>query len=95
MLVAEGELDLASAPGLKWSMLEAVRTGCQELVLDLSKVDFMDSTALGVLVAVGRGLEGHRIALVGLQPDVRRLLAITGLEDSFATFGTVDEALGR
>ena len=91
----EGELDLAAAPGLKWSLLEAQRSGCEDLVLDLSKVDFMDSTALGVLVAVRRGLEGQRMALVGLQPDVQRLLAITGLEDTFATYGTVDEALGR
>ena len=94
VLAVEGELDLATSPNLKWALLEALHSGRPKLVVDLAAVSFMDSTALGVLVSIARGLEhDQRIALAGVQPDVRRVLEITGLEDAFATYATVDEAL--
>jgi len=94
VLAIEGELDLASAPSLKWAMADEVRAGVHQLVLDLSGVTFMDSTAIGVIVGIKRSLsEGERLALVNLSPDVKKTFEITGLESSFRIFGSVDAAL--
>ena len=77
-----GELDLDAAPAFEASM----RTVCGELVtIDFSEVTFMDSTALGVLVAAHNraALDGGEILLHGVQPNQMRIFEITGLTDRF------------
>src|SRR5437588_6187572 len=64
VIAIEGELDLASAPNLKWTLVDLFRAGYSQVVLDLSQVGFMDSTALGVLIGLDRNLNaGERIAI--------------------------------
>lgn len=89
-----GDLDLGAAPTLKWALTDEVRSGAVHLVLDLSAVRFMDSTALGVLVGVERSLEpGCRLSLAALGPDVRMTFEVTGLDSAFRIFAGVQEAL--
>jgi anti-sigma B factor antagonist len=94
VIAVEGELDLASAPSLKWTLVDQLRAGYGRLVLDLSLVTFMDSTALGVLVGVERSLNaGERLGIACPQPDVMKIFELTGLDGTFSIFSTVDEAL--
>jgi len=91
-----GELDLASAPQLKWAVSNELRAGARHVVVDLGQVTFMDSTAIGVLVGIDRSLaEGQWLALANLQPDVHMTFEVTGLDSAFQLFGTVEEALAR
>ena len=53
-LSAAGELDLTSVPEMEAALLGA--GDCRELVVDLAGVTFMDSTALGALIELERGL---------------------------------------
>src|SRR6202035_3521220 len=72
VLGVEGELDLASAPQLKFALADTLGAGASQLVLDLSLVTFIDSTALGVLVGAHRSLAaGERLVIPLLHP--RRL----------------------
>ena len=90
----EGELDLATAPRLKWMLLDALEAGHEELVVDLSLTTFMDSTALGVLVGVKRSLGvDARMAIVCSRSTVLKIFEFSGLDGMFAIFSTVDEAL--
>ncbi len=94
VISVEGELDLSSAPRLKWALLDALETGHNRLVLDLSLTTFMDSTALGVLVGVKRKLDGdERLAVVCAGPDVLKIFEYAGMDEAFAIFATLEQAL--
>ncbi len=94
VLGVEGELDLASAPQLKWALADTLGAGASQLVLDLSLVTFIDSTALGVLVGTHRSLAaGERLAIACSHPDVLNIFELTGLDATFDIFSTFDDAL--
>ncbi len=95
LLAVEGELDLSTAPRLKWEMIDLLGTVPRALVLDLSLTTFMDSTALGVLVGVRRGMElGQRLAIVCPRTDILKIFEFAGLDEMFSIFPTLEEALG-
>ncbi|MGH3344357.1 MAG: STAS domain-containing protein [Carbonactinosporaceae bacterium] len=89
-----GEIDLASAPEFRRVLL-----GCLDdshsLVVDLSKTDYLDSTALGVLIGVLRQTKalGGQLRLAGLQRRVRQVFHITHLNELFAIYDTAEDAL--
>jgi anti-sigma B factor antagonist len=90
----EGELDIATAPSLKWALVDLVETAHNRLVVDLSLATFMDSTALGVLVGVQRRLDaGARMAIVCERANVMRIFEFSGMDGVFVIFPTLDEAL--
>jgi len=90
----EGELDLATAPNLKWSLIDALDAGRDSLVVDLSRTSFMDSTALGVLVGVNRGLGPDvRLSIVGGGEAVSKIFELAGMDGIFAIFPTLEQAL--
>jgi anti-sigma B factor antagonist len=91
-----GELDLATTPSLKGMLLSVMHTGASRLIVDLSLATFMDSTALGVLVGLSRGLDADaRPAIVCARPNVLKIFELAGLDGMFAIFPTIDEALAH
>jgi anti-anti-sigma factor len=76
-----GELDYAAA-STKADAIEELAGLRHNVVIDLTEVPFMDSGGLAALVQIGRDHEGP-VQLVGVQPAVRRLLVLTGLDRSF------------
>lgn len=98
VLAVAGELDIASAPRFKQELQEPLGPGCRKIVLDLSQVPFIDSTALGVLVAVNyerRLMAGEGLVLAGLRPSVVKVLEVTGLVGTFDMTPDVQTALAR
>lgn len=91
----DGELDLATGPELRRRLIELVDDGVRHVVLDLSTVPFLDSSALGVFVT---GLKRLRIAggtmrLAACRPPVRAVLKITSLDRVFFLYPSVEAAL--
>ena len=89
-----GELDLYNAHSVR----EALITCCEEtpdrLVVDLSEVTFIDSTALGVLIEARTRMANRKsflLAAPGL--ETRRALEISGLDKHFAVHESLDAAL--
>jgi anti-sigma B factor antagonist len=94
VIAVEGELDLSTAPRLKWMLIDALEAGHSQLVVDLSLATFMDSTALGVLVGVKRNLdEGARLAIVCARTNVLKIFEFSGMDGVLAIFPALDEAL--
>jgi anti-sigma B factor antagonist len=85
-LEVTGELDLAVAPWLRDQLDALFVGGGSSIVVDLSAATFLDSTALGVLVtALGRSRElGGQVHLVVQEPQILRVLTITGLDKEFS-----------
>jgi anti-sigma B factor antagonist len=96
VVALEGELDLGRAPSLKWALVDSVDAGYNQLVVDLTRVRFMDSTALSVLVGVNRSLdEGARMAIVCVNANVLKIFELSGMDGAFAIFPTLDQALAH
>jgi anti-sigma B factor antagonist len=82
ILSLSGELDLATASTLREHLVTALNGGATEVICDLEGVTFMDSTALSVLISGHRKARaaGIAFALLAPQPQVDRLLDISGLK---------------
>src|SRR5215212_2217593 len=95
LVTATGELDLAAAPRLA-TVLSMATAGAEPcVVLDLTEVDFIDSTALGAIMHASTEAEasGKSMLVVALEGPVRRLLEITNLTGRFRVYPSRDEAL--
>ena len=90
----QGELDVTSSQRFDDFLSEAAAESGQ-VILDMSKVDFMDTTALAVIVAHWRRQvdEGGAFLLAGARYRYTKALWITGLADRLPMYDTVDEAL--
>ena len=95
LVVVCGELDIYTAPRLHEALDAGIAAGVRNLVVDLSEVAFIESTALGVLVAATKRLQSGDGALAIVCPDekMRRIFQITGLDQVFAMHTSRDEAL--
>lgn len=87
-------LGLTECDEVKESLNQLLRGGQVRIILDLSEVDFMDSTMIGTLVAGIRRVNafGGKVAVCNVQPGIERLLAILKLERIFLVSADVDQA---
>jgi len=77
-------IDSVVAPQLKVDLEQAMTGAPKKIVLDLSAVEFMDSTGLGVFVSLLKKLgPDGAIAVAGVQPAVLRLFRLTRLDTLF------------
>jgi anti-sigma B factor antagonist len=91
---AEGELDLHTTAQLH-EALESTDHSC--VILDLTEVPFVDSTALGAIVASTKRMRSQRrqLIVVAGNPVVSRVLSITGLEQMFTVHHSLAEAITK
>lgn len=90
-----GEIDLHTCPELRTTLQHLVDSGYHRIILDMKRVPYIDSAALGVLVDVQRRLkekEGE-LFLTGITTFVQRAFEITRLIRIFSVFATTDEAI--
>ena len=90
-----GEVDLYTAPEFKERMVELIESGKKQIVVDLSKATFIDSTTLGVLVGGVKRLRpaGGSLALVCTDENITKIFEITGLDRVFPIHSSREEAL--
>ena len=90
-----GEIDIYTAPRLRELLINLVSEGHYQLVVNLGKVGFLDSTGLGVLVGGLRRVRAHNgsLDLVCTQQPILKIFRITGLTEVFGIYETVDQAI--
>jgi anti-sigma B factor antagonist len=95
-ILVEGEVDLAVADDLERA-LERAASQSEVVLIGLQACEFVDSTAIAVLVNAHRRMaaEGRRIAVYGPRSQVLRVLSITGLTENGLVFATLEEALSQ
>lgn len=95
ILEVAGEIDVYTAPKLREKLIELVNEGSFHLVVDLERVDFLDSTGLGVLVGGLKRVRNHdgSLKLVCTQEKILKIFRITGLTKVFSIYDSVDDAV--
>jgi anti-sigma B factor antagonist len=97
LVVVEGELDIATAAGLIGVLNSSVSDAIQSVVVDLSGVDFMDSTGLALLINANRRLSLRRkgFAVVCPPGHLRRVFEITDMLETLGVSPDRESALAR
>lgn len=87
-----GEIDVYTAPVLRDAISDLVADGSHDILIDMTSVDFLDSTGLGVLVGGLKKVRAHdgSLELVCHQERLLRIFRITGLAKVFAIHDTLD-----
>lgn len=92
--VNANRIDAAMAIQFKEDMRTETEVGPDRVILDLSAVDFIDSSGLGAIVAAMKQLDSHRrLDLAGLSPAVDKVFRLTRMDTVFNLFATLEEAM--
>ncbi len=95
MITVNGELDLASSGALEQELVKVSEGDFDQVIIDLRKLEFMDSTGLSTLVRAQQRTEecGRAFALVKGPQQVQRLLSLTGFADRIRLVEAPEELL--
>ncbi|MDO8519946.1 MAG: STAS domain-containing protein [Deltaproteobacteria bacterium] len=90
-----GNLDVSAQSRLRDDLLKKAPLSSEKIVLDFSKVEFIDSACLGALVAVARKLRknGGDVRIASPLEEVRSIFQITRLDKIFQIFANPEEAV--
>ena len=85
----EGELDISTADKLKEHLYKLADESIIDIKIDLSNLDYIDSTGLGVMIGVLKKLksEDKEIYILNPKSNVKKIFTITGLDKIFKVEG--------
>jgi anti-sigma B factor antagonist len=91
-----GEIDLHVSPQISASLAAMIAKKPPQVVVDLSQVNYIDSSGLAVLIEAMQNVVGYggKFALSGLQDGVRPIFEIARLDQVFRIFPDIASALG-
>ncbi len=89
-----GDIDGKTAPEIQLQLQTEVRTD-SKVLLDMSKVGYMSSAGLRMLLSMYRQVKEHdgRIALSGLSEEIEDIMSVTGFLEHFTTCSTVEDGV--
>jgi anti-sigma B factor antagonist len=90
------EIDVTNAGGLRAALVQAAGNGHKRFVVDMTRTRFCDASGIHALaVAYRRALDDNGQLLLAVSgPAVRRIFALTGIDQLILSFASLDEALG-
>ena len=95
ILCLDGRLDLTSASALKEASKDVLSNNTKKMVLNLDRVDFINSSGLGTLVSILKEVRNSQgtMKLTNLAPYVKEIFDITQLSNIFDIFPDESQAL--
>ena len=85
-----GELDMCTSPSLKQELAAALESGAERVIVDLSRCEFLDSSAIAVLLTTRARLEDKmKLILVATDRNILMFFHITGLDRVFRIEPTI------
>lgn len=89
LITLSGDLDLSNAAKLKHVLREAARSDATEMVVDLTHLQFIDSTGLQLLILADRDAHaaGRAFSLLRGSDKIQRVFEVCGLSDAFTFAG--------
>lgn len=89
-----GDVTAGSENALMDAYTEASAAGSRAIVLNFSRLDYMNSSGIGVLVTIliRANRQGRRLGAVGLSEHYRQIFELTRLDEAIPVFATEDEA---
>jgi anti-sigma B factor antagonist len=95
ILQVGGEIDVYTAPRLREAIVASIEDGHTRLIIDVERVDFLDSTGLGVLVGALKKVraDGGTLDIVCTQQRILKIFDITGLDKVFGLHDSVQAAI--
>jgi len=96
VIAVDGDIDASTAPTAQQEILPAAQTG-EPILLDLSKVAYMSSAGLRVLLSIYRQVSAKNIpfVLVGLSEELQDTMSVTGFLDFFTICETREAGLDK
>jgi len=92
--VLADQIDASSAGSFRDNILGKIENGYKRIVLDLTKVDFIDSSGLGAIISALKRLgEDGDLAICGVNEPVMSLFRLTRMNRIFNIFDTQEEAV--
>ena len=92
----KGDLDIVNSSDFKkWIVDHLIASGRKNIVLDMTKLNYMDSSGLGVIISIQKHckLNGGSLAIFGLNTQIRKLLELTSLDRILKIKDNLEEAL--
>ena len=91
----EGEVDVYTAPLLRQEIMDQVDSGVKHLLVNLEKVEYLDSTGLGILIGGVKRMKEQEgsLKLIGPSARITRIFEITGLNRIFDVYADEQSAL--
>jgi len=96
LVVLDGEIDFSRSPTLRVELMQLIQDNApRRLVIDLSNVDYMDSSGVATLVEAMQmqRKHGHKLILCGMQPKVLSIFQIARLDMVFTICDDADQAV--
>ena len=94
MRLQENRLDAHNARAFKSKIVECVENGEDRIALDMSQVEFIDSSGLGAIVSSLKAMGGGRsLSIFGLNPPTMSMFKLTRMDRVLSLYANQDEAL--
>jgi len=97
VLSVSGNLDSLTAPEIRPEIEKIVASGARKVALEMSGLDVIDSSGIGVIVALFKRVRSQNgdVKIVAVRGQPREILRLLGLERAFDIVATLDEAAAR
>ncbi len=95
IVALSGEVDVYTSPRVKQEIVDLLNQGTTRMIIDVTRVEYLDSTGLGVLIGGLKRAREHDgdLRLICDNPRILRIFGITGLTKIFDIHPTEEEGL--